>query len=89
MFRKIVKITDKVGADKLYDDKATSRIGRIIDDVQSAISVGSRGIFRCVWPNANKDMVTTKIRSIIVDGDVTIVETLNSFYYLKGVDKLE
>lgn len=87
---KIVKITDKNGNDKLYDDDAVSRIGRIIDDVQSSISVGGRGIFYCVWPKVSKDMITTKILSITTDpGDVTIVETRNSFYYLKKVKELE
>lgn len=89
MYAKIVKITDKFGTDKLYDDEAMSRIGRIIDDVQSTISVGSRGIFYCVWPKFDNGMVTSKILSIVVDGDITILETKNSFYYLKVVEKLE
>ena len=89
MYLKIVKITDKNGNDKLYDDEAISRIGRVIDDIKSSISVGGRGIFYCVWPTVSKDMVTTKIKSISTDvNDLTIVETRNSFYYLKKIKEL-
>lgn len=89
MFCKIVKITDKHGNDKLHDAEAVARIGRVIDDVQSSISVGGRGIFYCVWPTVSKDMVTTRIKSISTDADdLTIVETLNSFYYLKRIEEL-
>lgn len=89
MYLKIVKITDKNGNDKLHDSEAVSRIGRVIDDIQSSISVGGRGIFYCVWPKVSKDMVTTKILSISTDSDdLTIVETRNSFYYLKKIEEL-
>ena len=88
MLYKIVKITDRQGNDKLYDSEAVSRIGRVIDDIQSSIAVGGRGIFFCVWPTTLKTLITTKVKSISTDGTIMIIETLNSFYYLKKIKEL-
>ena len=89
MFCKIVKITNRFGEDKLYDPHAVQRIGRIIDDVQSTISVGGIGMLYCVFPSHGKDMVTSRIVSITNEGKLTIVETKNSIYYLAKVEELE
>ena len=88
MLCKIIKITDKLGADKIHDAEAVSRIGRIIDDVDSVINVGGVGILACVFPNSGKSILTSKIKGITVDGKLTIIETQNSFYYLRDVEEV-
>lgn len=83
MYR-IYNITDKNGMKKT-DKDALLRIGRIIDDCQSEMSVGSNGFLYCTFPDYSKSILTTKIVRIQNGENRIMIETLNSKYWLKRV----
>lgn len=86
MYR-IVRITDRENIDKTNDKEVKDRIGRVIDDVQSVLNVGSLGFLYCTYPDFLKSIRTSKIERISSYKDEMKIYTQNSVYYLQRVGK--
>ena len=84
---KIIRITDKNNVDKINDKDAMNRVGRVIDDIQSNLAVGSNGFLYCTYPDFLKSMITSKIERVSSNDDQLLIYTQNSIYYLKRVGK--
>ena len=84
MYR-IIKIEDRDGNEKLDDIDAMSRVGRIIDENKSTISVGNRGFFWCIYPGYSKSILTSKIIRTKWHRNTLTIITENSKYYLSKI----